>query len=158
MNKRFTEYLSSLTPKKRDLAQEAVMEYLKGEGDSIEKITTATAVYNVCADMAMLDVEHFDILICNQSYKMIKRVNISQGGWTEVSVDIRIIMKECILNNGTILFCVHNHPSGRVAPSRIDDQLTMNIKKACEIMRIYFADHVIIGDGQYYSYREQGQL
>lgn len=158
MNKRFTDYLSTLTPRKRDLAQEAIAQFLQGENDNLERINTATNVYNLCRDMSLLDVEHFDILLLNQNYKLVKRVNICQGGITEVAVDIRIIFRECLLNNATILMCVHNHPSGSLTPSKCDDELTMSIKNAAKVMRIHFADHVIIGDGAYYSYREMGRI
>ena len=158
MNKRFTDYLSSLTPRKRDLVQEAVREYLAGESEDKQDISTAVRVYNQCRDMSLFDVEHFDILMLNQRYKLIKRENISIGGITETAVDIRIIFRECLLNNATILMCVHNHPSGSILPSRYDDELTRNISNAAKLMRIHFADHVIIGDGDYYSYREEGKL
>lgn len=158
MNKRFNDYLSTLTPRKRDLAQEAISVFLKGESDSIQQIHTATQVYNLCRDLIFLDTEKFEILMLNHNYKLIKRETISQGGLTEVAVDIRIIMRECLLNNATVLICVHNHPSGNIVPSKCDDELTMSIKKAADIMRIYFSDHVIIGDGAYYSYRENGRI
>lgn len=158
MNKRFNDYLSSLTPRKRDLAQEAISEFLKGESDSIQKVRTAAQVYNLCHDLNLLDTENFEILLLNHNHKLIKRETISKGGLTETTVDIRIIMRECLLNNATILICVHNHPSGSISPSRCDDELTMSIKKAADIMRIYFADHVIIGAGAYYSYRESGKI
>lgn len=158
MNKRFNDYLSSLTPRKRDLAQEAISEFLKGESDSIKQIHTATQVYNLCRDLNLLDTEKFEILLLNQNYKLIKRETISQGGLAETAVDIRIIMRECLLNNATVLICVHNHPSGNIVPSRCDDELTKSIKKAADIMRIHFSDHVIIGDGAYYSYRESGKI
>ena len=158
MNKRFNDYLSSLTPKKRDLAAEAIAEFLKGESDNMETICTATQVYNFCRDMGLLDVEHFDILLLNHNFKVIKRVNISVGGLTETVVDLRIIFRECLLNNATILMCVHNHPSGNLRPSKYDDELTESIRKAAQLLRIRFADHVIIGGGSYYSYHEQGKL
>ena len=91
-------------------------------------------------------------------YKLIKSVKISQGGITETSVDVRIIMREAVLSNATILAAVHNHPSGSLTPSRYDDELTKSIKCACEVMRIHFLDHVIVTDGAYYSYHEQGKI
>ena len=94
----------------------------------------------------------------NQSFKLIKEECISHGGITETAVDIRIIIKDALLCNTTILAVCHNHPSGSKRPSRQDDQLTDRIRKACELMRIYFLDHVIITDGSYYSYREEGRL
>ena len=158
MNKRFNDYLSTLTPKKRDLAAEAVLEFLKGESSEVTQIYTASQIFNSCRDMCLLDVEHFDVILLNQNYRVIKRVNISKGGITEVSVDIRIIFRECLLNNATALICVHNHPSGNLKPSKCDNDLTTSINKASQIMRIKLLDHVIISDGAYYSYKEDGKL
>ena len=120
---------------------------------------SATAIYNLMhPKMQDLDVEEFHILLMNQHFKLIREVRISHGGITEMAVDIRVIMREAILNNATVLAACHNHPSGNTHPSRQDDQLTERIRKACDIMRIYFLDHVIVTDGSYYSYREQGKL
>ena len=124
-----------------------------------EDLGSATAVYNYMHPrMQDLDVEEFHILLMNQNFKLIKEECISHGGISETAVDIRIIMKEAILNNATVMAVCHNHPSGNTRPSREDDRLTDRIRKACEIMRVYFLDHVIVTDGAYYSYREQGRL
>ena len=119
---------------------------------------TATRLYNYMHPiMQDLDVEEFWVLLLNQHYRLIKKVRISHGGITETAVDIRIIMKEAVLANTTILAVCHNHPSGNLSPSSQDDHLTKDIKRACELMHIHFLDHVIITDGQYYSYHEQGK-
>lgn len=119
---------------------------------------TATRIYNhMHPIMQDLDVEEFWVLLMNQHYRLIKKLRISHGGITETAVDIRIIMKEAVLANTTILAVCHNHPSGNLKPSRQDDELTKSIKRACELMHIHFLDHVIITDGQYYSYHEQGK-
>ena len=120
---------------------------------------TATRIYNHLHPLLQdLDVEEFWLLLMNQNYRLIKQVRISHGGITETAVDIRIIMREAILANTTILAVGHNHPSGNLMPSRADDALTKSIKQACELMRIHFLDHVIVTDGQYYSYYEQGKI
>lgn len=119
---------------------------------------TATRIYNhMHPVMQDLDVEEFWVLLMNQNYRLIKKVRISHGGITETAVDIRIIMKEAVLANATILSVCHNHPSGNLKPSSQDDELTRGIKRACELMRIHFQDHVIITDGHYYSYKESGK-
>ncbi len=119
---------------------------------------TATRIYNhMHPVMQDLDVEEFWVLLMNQNYRLIKKVRISHGGITETAVDIRIIMKEAVLANATILSVCHNHPSGNLKPSSQDDDLTRGIKRACELMRIHFQDHVIITDGHYYSYNESGK-
>ena len=120
---------------------------------------TATRIYNhmhpVLQDQ---DVEEFWVLLMNQNYRLIKKLCISHGGITEVSVDVRIIIKEAVMANATILAVCHNHPSGSLHPSRHDDAITKAIKNACDLMRIHFLDHVIVTDGNYYSYHEQGQV
>ena len=119
---------------------------------------TATRLYNYMHPiMQDLDVEEFWVLLMNQHYRLIKKVRISHGGITETAVDIRIIMKEAVLANTTILAVCHNHPSGNLKPSRQDDERTKSIKRACELMHIHFLDHVIVTDGHYYSYHEQGK-
>ncbi|WP_255784509.1 DNA repair protein RadC [Prevotella sp. E2-28] len=120
---------------------------------------TATRIYNhMHPVMQDLDVEEFWILLMNQNYRLIKKLRIAHGGISEVSVDIRIIIREAVLCNATILAVCHNHPSGNLRPSRNDDNLTKSIQQACNVMRIKFLDHVIITDGCYYSYNEEGKI
>ena len=119
---------------------------------------TATRIYNhMHPKMQDLDVEEFWVLLMNQHYRLIKMVRISHGGITETAVDVRIIMREAVLANCTVLAVCHNHPSGNLSPSKQDEELTRTIRRACEAMRIHFLDHVIITDGHYYSFHEQGK-
>jgi DNA repair protein RadC len=104
------------------------------------------------------DVEEFWLLLMNQNYRLIKKIRISHGGITETAVDIRIIMREAVLANATILAVCHNHPSGNLRPSTHDNDLTVQIQRACKLMRIHFMDHVILTDGSYFSYQETGRL
>ena len=105
-----------------------------------------------------LDHEEVHLLLMNQSFNLIKDITIGVGGITEAAIDVRIIIKEAVLNNATIIAVAHNHPSNSCRPSKADDMLTFNIKKACELMRLFFMDHVVICDGNYYSYHDKGQL
>ena len=119
---------------------------------------TATRIYNhMHPKLQDSDVEEFWLLLMNQNHRRIKEMRISHGGITEVAVDIRIIMREAVLSNATILAVCHNHPSGSLRPSQADNDLTASLKKACDLMRIRFLDHVIITDGAYYSYHEEGK-
>ena len=102
--------------------------------------------------------ESFKVMFLNQAYKVLGWTTISTGGITETSADIRMILQSALLCNATCIMACHNHPSGNLIPSRQDDKLTESIRKACEIMRIYFVDHLIISDNSYYSYREMGKL
>lgn len=120
---------------------------------------SSLAIYNyMLPQMQDLDVEEAWALYMNQNFKLIKASKLSHGGITETAVDIRLIMKEAVLCNATILALCHNHPSNNASPSRQDDQLTLKTKQACDIMRIFFMDHIIITDGNYYSYHDKGRL
>jgi len=120
---------------------------------------TATRIYNHMHPLMQdLDVEEFWLLLLNQNFRLIKDVRISHGGITETAVDIRIIMREAVLAGATVMAVCHNHPSGNLSPSRADEELTKSIRRACEIMRIHFLDHVIVTDGQYFSFHEAGRL
>ena len=108
--------------------------------------------------MQDLDTEEAWIILMNQNYRLIKEERLSHGGITETLVDVRVIVKEALLNNATIVALCHNHPSDNARPSKEDDRLTERVKKACELMRIYLLDHVIVTESNYYSYREKGRL
>jgi len=123
------------------------------------ELSTATRIYNhMHPVMQDMDVEEFWVLYLNQAHRLIKKTRISHGGISEVSVDVRIIMREAVLCNATIIVACHNHPSGSIRPSRQDDALTQQLKQACDVMRLYLMDHVIVADGQYFSYHEEGKL
>ena len=119
---------------------------------------SATQIYNYMHPaMQDMDTEEFWTLMLNQNHRLIKKVCISHGGIDATTVDIRIIMREAVLCNATQLVVCHNHPSGKLTPSEHDDNLTRSIMQACHVMNIHFKDHVIVTDGHYYSYHEEGK-
>ena len=123
------------------------------------ELSTATRIYNhMHPVMQDLDVEEFWVLLMNQNFRLIRKLRIARGGISEVSVDIRIIIREAVLANATVVAACHNHPSGSLHPSKMDDALTRSLQQACQLMRLHFLDHVIVTDGDYFSYHEQGRL
>lgn len=136
-----------------------------GKRRALERMPTkpdlgsSLAIYNyMLPQMADLKVEQAHAIFMNQNFRLIKSVKLSQGGITETSVDIRILMREAVMSGATIMAFVHNHPSGNTQPSKADDVLTQQIAKASQIMRIFFMDHVIVADGSFYSYHDKGRL
>lgn len=120
---------------------------------------SSIAIYNFLHPMmADLQVEEAHLLLMNQNFKLLKHVKLSVGGITDTSVDVRRIMREAVMCNATIVALAHNHPSGSPNPSKDDDRLTTQIHKACEVMRLFFMDHVIVTDGAFYSYHDKGKL
>lgn len=120
---------------------------------------TSIALYNhLRAKMEFRNTECGYLVIMNQNFKEIATIKISEGGVTDTSIDVREIMKQTILRGGTIIALAHNHPSGSPSPSKNDRLLTTQIAKACEIMRIFFQDHIIIAENAYYSFHDKGYL
>lgn len=122
-------------------------------------MNSAQAIYDYMRlRMQDLDVEKAFVLLLNNKFHLLKDVCISQGGISEAAVDVRVIMREAVLNNATQIALCHNHPSGVTRPSREDDRLTQSLKKACDTMRIRFVDHVIVAEQNYYSYMDEGRI
>lgn len=134
---------------------------MKEEAEERTVIDNSNAVFEYIKPWVVgLEYEESFLLILDQHFKLMKMVRLGVGGLTETSMDIRKIIKETCLANGTVIALVHNHPSGSVTPSKNDDRITLQIQKACEVTRIFFMDHVIIsseGD-KYYSYQNTGRL
>lgn len=102
--------------------------------------------------------EEFWVLLLNHGCKVIDKVRISSGGIDGTYVDVRTILREALLQRATQIALIHNHPSGNPRPSGDDKQLTQNIKRGAEVMNIRLADHVIICDGKYYSFSDEGDI
>ena len=102
--------------------------------------------------------EYFKVVLLNQAQEVLGYTQISEGGITETSADVRIILQAALLTNATAIILAHNHPSGKLRPSRQDIALTEQVKKAAEIMRITVIDHIILTDDSYYSFADEGQL
>ena len=108
--------------------------------------------------IANLTHEECWALMLNNKSRLLKLARLSQGGRTSTLVDVRILLKQAIMAEAICVILVHNHPSGGLSPSRDDDRLTESVKSALQAVSIQLLDHVIIADGGYYSYVENGRL
>jgi len=105
-----------------------------------------------------LPYEEFWILLLSRSNKVKSTHLISRGGITGTVVDVKIILKKAIENLASGLILVHNHPSGNMKPSQSDIDLTNKIRSGASLMDIHLLDHLIIGDGNYYSFADNSRL
>jgi DNA repair protein RadC len=102
--------------------------------------------------------EEFWALFMNRSFGIIDKLKIGQGGVSEVLVDTKLIYKGALERLATYIALCHNHPSGNILPSRQDDEITMRIKKGIELLGMTLTDHVVLCDGNYYSYADEGRI
>ena len=108
--------------------------------------------------MCDLPVEECWVLLLNQAGKVIDRIRISQGGLTSTAVDIRCVLREALIRRAVSMVLCHNHPSGNLRPSREDDRLTESLRQAAVTVNLRLLDHVIVTDGKYYSYADEGRI
>ena len=122
-------------------------------------INTSADIYAIFNPLLRdLSTEEFWILLLNQARRVIDKVCISKGGIDQTAVDIRVILREALLQRATQLVAVHNHPSGSTTPSQQDKTLTAHIKKSAEVLNIRLIDHVIVGDGAFFSFNDAGMI
>ncbi|MBP5429362.1 MAG: JAB domain-containing protein [Elusimicrobiaceae bacterium] len=98
------------------------------------------------------------VLYLNQDQRLKGFMRLSDGGLTHVIVDPRKIMMGAIGSLATAIILSHNHPSGNPRPSEEDRRLTQKLLAACKLMDICFIDHIIMGSGCYYSFRDHGEM
>lgn len=108
--------------------------------------------------MCDLPVEECWVLLLNQAGKVIDRIRISQGGLASTAVDIRCVLREALVRRAVSMVLCHNHPSGNLCPSREDDRLTESLRQAAVTVNLRLLDHVIVTDGKYYSYADEGRI
>lgn len=106
------------------------------------------------------DLRHevFAVIFLNRSNKINHFEIISEGGITGTVADPRIILKKALEEEAVNLILCHNHPSGSLRPSRVDEQLTTRIRDAARLLDITVLDHIIVSDGGYYSFADEGLI
>ena len=102
--------------------------------------------------------EIFKILYLNKANRILDEEDLFEGTVDEAAVHPREVVRRALEKHATCLILVHNHPSGRIQPSPEDLAITKKLEAACGSVSIKILDHIIIGDNQYFSFRERGLL
>ena len=102
--------------------------------------------------------EYFLALLLDTRNQLIRVAEISVGSLDSSIVHPREVFKEAISASAASVIFVHPHPSGDPKPSREDNEITRRLVKAGELLGIRVLDHVVIGDEQYYSFADQGEI
>ena len=131
---------------------------LQARGERLA-IKASTDIYNLFHPLLCdLPTEEFWVLLLNQAGKVIDKVRISRGGIDQTTADVRAILREALIQRATQIALIHNHPSGNVRPSNDDLRLTQVVQRAAQTMNIRLIDHLIITDGHYFSFNDEGHL
>lgn len=127
----------------------------KKENVNNYKIKNPWDVYKYYMDeLRYLKQEVFKVVLVNTKNEIIKDMNITKGTLTASLVHPREVFPFAIKNHSNKIFLIHNHPSGSIDPSTSDKNITSRLVKCGEIIGIEILDHIIIGDGTYFSFKE----
>ncbi len=107
-------------------------------------------------DMRHLESEQLRLLVLDNGLRIIGDKVISTGTVNYTCVSPRDIYREALIRGGVYIVVSHNHPSGICKPSGQDEEITIKLKNAGEMVGIPLIDHIIIGDKSYFSFKESG--
>ena len=123
------------------------------------QITSPSVCYHLLQyllDLRSEPAERFGIIALNTKHKIVGVHLIGSGTIDRVYIEPRQVFMAALMNNAKAIIAFHNHPSGDPTPSRDDLLLTQRLKKAGKIMCIELLDHLITGERDFVSLREQG--
>lgn len=106
------------------------------------------------------DLRHevFKAILLDAKHGVIRDLTISKGSLTVSIVHPREVFNLAVRESAAAVIFLHNHPSGDPQPSPEDRALTARLVEAGNILGIRVLDHVIIGDGRYVSFADEGWL
>ncbi len=102
--------------------------------------------------------EQFIVILLDSKNRVIGTELVSEGTLTDSLVHPREVFRPAILQHAASIVVAHNHPSGDPHPSEEDCDLTQTLTEAGKTLSIPVLDHLIIGDGTYYSFQEDEAL
>jgi len=108
--------------------------------------------------MKDLKKETFRCALLDTKNKIIKDEVVSIGSLTASIVHPRDTYKAAVRESAAAVIFIHNHPSGDIKPSQEDILLTRRLVQAGEVLGIQVLDHIIIGDGRHFSFRDNGLI
>ena len=94
----------------------------------------------------------------NRANRILSRDKISSGGVAGTVVDAKLVFRRAIDQNASAIILVHNHPSGSRSPSQADLELTRKLVQVGKALDLLVLDHLIITNGGYYSFADEGVL
>lgn len=139
------------------LAMSELGKRYKDSQKPVKKINCAEDVFNLFHErLKDKKEEHFYVILLDTKNKLITEpVLISKGILDASIIHPREVFKPAIKNSASKIILVHNHPSGDPKPSDEDAQITKQIRNSSEHIDIEIVDHIIIGEKEYYSFKNR---
>jgi DNA repair protein RadC len=108
--------------------------------------------------LSHLQREVFGIMFLDAQNRLIAYETLFEGSLMQTSVYPREVVKRALALNAAALILSHNHPGGTAVPSRADEQLTISLKDALNLVDIKVLDHIIVARQETFSFSERGLI
>lgn len=125
------------------------------------RVTDSANTFAMVKDMALLDVEHFDVIFLRNNNTVIARENLFVGGTNQTTVDAGVVYRRALVLGAKKIIAVHNHPSGSLTPSCEDKRLTHLLVEAGKLVDVRMIEHIIVGGNgtnDYFSFLDNGLI
>ena len=124
-----------------------------------QKITSVKDVVDmVMPQMRDLKTELFKVVCLDSNNRIIDISDAAYGTVNRAMPIVREIIHSVLQKFAVSMICVHNHPSGDPKPSAEDRDFTRELCQAGNVIQVKILDHLIIGDNQYHSFADSGEL
>ncbi|MGE0823072.1 MAG: RadC family protein [Candidatus Binatia bacterium] len=135
-----------------------IRERKAGYGHS-KQFRSSHDIYEMFHDhFLQADREQFIVLLLDAKNKLLGFHVVSIGSLTSSIVHPREVFKAVILGNAAAVIFLHGHPSGDPTPSQEDIHITNRLRDIGEVLGVRVLDHIIIGDGRYVSFVDDGYV
>ena len=119
-------------------------------------VTDSRIAYNAIKPLIKYPEQEELFMICLTRANTIKDIHfIGLGTDSSVLISNKIIARYAVIDMACGVILVHTHPSGNSTPSAADIKATERLREALKLFDIELMDHIIIGDGQYYSFVDE---
>jgi DNA repair protein RadC len=102
--------------------------------------------------------EHFIVITLNGAHEPVSVSIVFIGLVNRTIVHPREVFFRAIRDMASAVIVCHNHPSGQLAPSEQDIEVTRNLSEAGEVVGIRLLDHLLFNKTGYFSFRKEGYL
>jgi len=141
------------------IVQEAAKRLARGKVLKRPVLASWDALIDYCSiAMSHNPVEQARVLYLDKKNVLIADEIQQQGTIDHTPIYPREVVKRALYLGATAMILVHNHPSGNPQPSKADIDMTRQVVTAARSLNIVVHDHVVIGKGQYASFKSLGLL
>jgi DNA repair protein RadC len=124
-----------------------------------QKVSSAKDIVDILMpQMRDLKTEIFKVVYLDSSNRIIDIADTAIGTVDQAFPIVREILHAALQKFAKSIICVHNHPSGNIQISKEDEELTKRIIDAGRILQVDVIDHIVIGNGIYYSFSDSGNI